>query len=336
MSDPLPGYLKPLTIPLSGLYYLALAVRNARFDKGIRVTKLPLPVISVGNITTGGTGKTPMVMWIARLLVANGHMPVIVMRGYGAANGNHSDEHALYEKYLADVPVLANPDRINAINSYLPKHPEISCVLLDDGFQHRFIARDLDLVLIDESQRTFSQRLLPAGHLREPLANLKRADAVIVTRADPEIEDNFAAIELYHGKKPVAWSQHKWTGLDIYDPDLNSKDVNWLNGKGILTMLGVGNPKSICQQIEAFGAKVAVNVPVSDHQKYSIADIRKAKELCNSLDAMLVTAKDWVKLRGLIDCRDWPVPVVVPQLDIEIFKGKEQLKELILNAARIK
>ena len=81
---------------------------------------------------------------------------------------------------------------------------------------------------------------------------------------------------------------------------------------------------------------MAVNVPVSDHQKYSNADIKKAKELCNSLDAMLVTAKDWVKLRGLIDCRDWPVPVVVPQLDIEIFKGKEQLQELILNAARIK
>ncbi|MCH8822057.1 MAG: tetraacyldisaccharide 4'-kinase [Planctomycetes bacterium] len=336
MSDPLPGYLKPLTIPLSGLYYLAVAVRNARFDKGKGVTKLSLPVISVGNITTGGTGKTPMVMWITRLLVANGHKPVIAMRGYGATEDQQSDEHVLYEEYLADVPVLADADRIKVINSYLPTHPEISCVLLDDGFQHRFIARDLDLVLIDDTQNSFSQRLLPAGHLREPLANLKRADAVIVTRADPEIEDNVAEIELYHGKKPVAWSQHKWTGLDIYDPDLNSKDVNWLNGKGILTMLGVGNPKSICQQIEAFGAKVAVNVPVSDHQKYSNANIKKAKELCISLDAMLVTAKDWVKLRGLIDCRDWPVPVVVPQLDIEFFKGEEQLQELILNAARIK
>ena len=336
MSDPLPAYLKPFTIPLSGLYYLAVAVRNARFDKGNRVTKLPLPVISVGNITTGGTGKTPMVMWIARLLVANGHKPVIAMRGYGAAEDQQSDEHALYEKYLADVPILADADRINAINSYLPKHPEISCVLLDDGFQHRFIARDLDLVLIDESQRTFSQRLLPAGHLREPLANLKRADAVIVTRADPEIEDNVAAIELYHGKKPIAWSQHKWTGLDIYDPDLNSKDVNWLNGKRILTMLGVGNPKSICQQIEAFGAKVAVNVAVSDHQKYSNADIKNAKELCNSLDAMLVTAKDWVKLRSLIDLNNWPVPVIVPQLEIKIIKGQEQLQELILNAVKNK
>lgn len=336
MSGPLLGYLKPLTIPLSGLYYLAVAARNGRFDKGKGVTKLRIPVISVGNITTGGTGKTPMVMWIARLLVANGHKPVIAMRGYGAAKRKQSDEHGLYQEYLADVPVLADADRINAINSFLPKHPEISCVLLDDGFQHRFIARDLDLVLIDESQNTFSQRLLPAGHLREPLTSLKRADAVIVTRADPQQEEIAATIEQYHGNNPLAWSQHKWTGLDIYDPDLNASDIVWLNGKRILTMLGVGNPNSIHQQIEAIGAKVAENVPVGDHQKYSNADIKKAKELCNSLDAMLVTAKDWIKLRGLIDCRDWPVPVVVPQLQIEFYKGQEQLQELILNVAASK
>ena len=333
MSRPLPRYLMPLAIPLSGLYGLAVDARNARFDKGNRVIKLPVPVISVGNITTGGTGKTPMVMWIARWLCKNGYKPVIAMRGYGATRDQQSDEHALYEKYLTSVPVLADADRKRALKSFLPNHPEINCVLLDDGFQHRFVARDLDLVLIDDTQDTFKQRLLPAGHLREPLINLKRADAIIVTRSTSGHGDIAAEIEQNHGKKPVAWSQHKWTGLEIYNPDLNTENTVWLNGKGILTMLGVGNPKSILLQIEAFGAKVDVNVPVSDHQKYSIANIKKAKELCNSLDAMLVTAKDWVKLRGLIECNDWPVPIVVPQLEIEFFNGQEQLQELVLNVA---
>ncbi len=331
MNGPLPGYLKPLAIPLSGLYRLAIAARNARFDNGKGVTKLPLPVISIGNITTGGTGKTPMVMWIAKLLLDNGHKPVIAMRGYGATEDQQSDEHALYEECLDDVPVLANPDRASALNSYLPQHPEIDCVLLDDGFQHRFVARDLDLVLIDESQNTFSQRLLPAGHLREPLENLRRASHIIVTRASTENENNEISIEQYHGKTTIALSQHKWAGLDIYDPSIESQDIDWLNGKRILTMLGVGNPKSIHQQIEAIGAKVAVNVPVRDHKNYSIADIKKAKDLCSSLDAMLVTAKDWVKLRGLIDLTNWPVPVVVPKLQIQFIKGQEQLQELILN-----
>lgn len=336
MSGPLPGYLKPLSIPLSGLYCLVIAARNARFDNGKGVTKLPLPVISVGNITTGGTGKTPMVMWIAKLLLENGHKPVIAMRGYRATEDQQSDEHALYQEYLPDVPVLANANRINAINSFLPQHPEIDCVLLDDGFQHRFIARQLDLVLIDDTQSTFSQRLLPAGHLREPLENLKRAGEVIVTRARSDNGDIAAAIENYHGKPPIAWSQHQWTGLDIYSPNLSSVDVDWLNGKRILTMLGVGNPDSIHQQIEAIGAEMAVNVPVNDHQLYSSADIKKAKELCNSLDAMLVTAKDWVKLRGLIDCNNWPVPVVVPQLQIRFIKGQEQLQKMILDLAASK
>lgn len=333
MNGPLPDYLLPITIPLAGMYRVAITIRNTRFDNAKGVVKLQLPVISVGNITMGGTGKTPMVSWIANLLLANGHKPVIAMRGYGSTKDQLSDEQLLYEECLDDVPILANPDRISAINSFLPNHPEIDCVLLDDGFQHRYIARALDLVLIDETQSTFTQRLLPAGHLREPLKYLKRADAVIVTRTTTENENVAAAVEQYHGKPPIAWSQHKWTKLDIYDPSLNSVDIDWLKNKRILTMLGVGNPKSILQQIEAIGAKVAENIPVIDHKRYSNADIKNAKDLCHKLDAMLVTAKDWVKLKSLIDLTNWPVPVIVPQLEIEFVKGQEQLQKMILNIA---
>ena len=156
MSGPLPALLAPVTVPASLLYGLAVRARNARFDRGRTVVPVTVPVISVGNVTVGGTGKTPMVTWVTRRLLDAGMRPVIAMRGYGARPGrgdeadeaDEADEVMEHRLRLGDVPVVADPDRVAALRSFLPEHAGIDCVVLDDGFQHRRLGRDLDLVLM--------------------------------------------------------------------------------------------------------------------------------------------------------------------------------------------
>lgn len=347
MSGPLPALLAPVTVPASLLYGLAVRARNARFDRGRTVVPVTVPVISVGNLTVGGTGKTPMVTWVTRRLVDAGMRPVIAMRGYGARPGrgdegdegdeaDEGDEVMEHRLRLGDVPVVADPDRVAALRSFLPEHAGIDCVVLDDGFQHRRLGRDLDLVLIDATRDTMHDRLLPRGWLREPLDSLERADAVIVTRARG-IDDRLAsAIERRHGRPPLAWSRHAWTGLALFDrrSEPDEVPVDWLDGKRIVTLLGVGNRAPVRDQIEATGAVVAADVPARDHERYDRAKITLVRSLCDGVDALVMTAKDWVKARRLIDLESWPVPIVVPQLEIDVFEGAGALGTMIVDAAR--
>ncbi len=315
------------------LYRLAVNARNARFDRGHGVVSLDRPVISVGNLTTGGVGKTPMVMWIAELLRRHNYRLVIGMRGYGARRGERSDEEAEYLDRLDDVPVVAEADRGAALSKFLAEHREVDCVVLDDGFQHRRIARRLDLVLIDASRRTFSDRLLPAGYLREPVTNLRRADAVIVTRAESVDESLSAQIIQNLGKPPVAWTRHIWSHLDLWTAGgSTSVEAGWLAGKRVLAMFGVGHPGSIVMQVQAAGAEIVQNEPVRDHQLYDRARLGATRKSCAQLDAMVTTAKDWVKIRRVIDLERWPVPVVVPRLSIEVFEGQDRLGDMVLAA----
>ena len=338
MSGPLPGLLAPLTVPASWLYGLAVRARNVRFDRGDAVASVSVPVISVGNVTVGGTGKTPMVTWVTRRLLAAGARPVIAMRGYGARPGeepDEGDEVIEHRLRLTDVPVVADPDRVAALRSFLPKHAGIDCVVLDDGFQHRRLGRDLDLVLIDATRDTMRDRLLPRGWLREPLDGLERADAVNVTRARGTDDRLASAIECRHGRPPLAWSRHAWTGLDLFDRRCEPDEVpiDWLAGKRVITLLGVGNRTSVRDQIEATGAIVVADVPARDHQRYDRAKITLLRSLCDGVDAVVMTAKDWVKARRLIDLESWPVPIVVPQLEIDVFEGAAALGTMIVEAA---
>ena len=334
MNGPLPGVPGPLTVPASWLYGLVIEARNARFDRGNGVACLELPVISVGNITVGGVGKTPMVLWIAAWLLGEGHEPMIAMRGYRARRGEPGDEQTEHLGRLPGVHVVADPDRVSALKASLPRHPGVDCVLLDDGFQHRRLKRDLDLVLIDATRDTMSDRLLPRGYLREPLENLRRAHAVVVTRAGA-VEDGLAAkIEGYHGKPPIAWSRHVWTRLAVWASCGRPRDeaVGWLRGKRVTTLLGVGNPQSIVDQLDRAGASIAADIRARDHERYGRAKISRARSLCEGVDAMVMTGKDWVKVRRLIDPSSWPVSIVVPRLEIDVFEGADQLKDLIRRA----
>ncbi len=334
MSGPLPGLLAPLTTPASWLYGLAVGLRNARFDRGSAVRSVAVPVISVGNLTTGGAGKSPMVTWVTRRLLGAGARPVIGMRGYGARPGEMSDEHLVHCRRQPDVPVVAAPDRVGALRSFLRQYAEIDCVVLDDGFQHRRLARNLDLVLVDATRDTMHDRLLPRGRLREPLASLRRADAVIVTRAEALDDELATALRRWHGKPPIAWSRHVWTGLEIYHRPNRPEDtpVGWLDGKRVVTLLGVGNPESVRRQVEAAGAVIAADVPARDHERYDAARLAVVKSVCTGVDAVVMTSKDWVKVRRLAAVELLPVPIVVPRLEIDVFEGATALATMIEHA----
>ncbi len=172
-----------------------MARRNRRFDAGHGVVTLDRPVISVGNLSTGGTGKTPMTMRVVQWLREAGHAPAIAMRGY-RAGPEGSDEALLYQEAFAGMPIVAQANRIDGLLQLFaqeegdgeagsaPARARTDVVVLDDGFQHRQIARQFDLVLIDATRDPFADALLPAGWLREPAASLRRAHAVVLTHAE--------------------------------------------------------------------------------------------------------------------------------------------------------
>ncbi|UCD74753.1 MAG: tetraacyldisaccharide 4'-kinase [Phycisphaerales bacterium] len=335
MSGPLPGIMAPLTVPASWVYGVVIAARNRRYDRPGSVDAVAVPVISVGNLTAGGVGKTPSVTYLAEKLLQAGHHPVIAMRGYGPkdAGSGMSDEQAEYARRLPEVPVVADPDRREALNRFLPANPGVGCVLLDDGFQHRRLHRDLDLVLIDGTKPLSRQRLLPAGFLREPPKNLKRADAVIITHAESADEALAEEVRHYHGEPPLAWSRHEWSGLRLLTGGCETGepvDRSWLDGKRVLTLLGIGKPQSVMDQLHKLGAEVAVNIPARDHERFDQAKLVMTRGLCEAVDAMVVTAKDWVKVQSLIDLSSWPGPIVVPTLTLDVFQGADALCDLVL------
>ncbi|HQY89929.1 MAG TPA: tetraacyldisaccharide 4'-kinase, partial [Tepidisphaeraceae bacterium] len=184
--------LRAGTCGISAAYARAAVARNRRFDvDASKSTRVDRKVISVGNLTAGGTGKTPVVAWLAKRLFALDERPAILTRGYKSKDGK-SDEATLLESELSQlepnssispVPIGVDPDRISKARSLLETHPDISVFILDDGFQHRKLARDFDLVLIDATNPFGFDHVLPRGLLREPVDGLKRAHAVLITRA---------------------------------------------------------------------------------------------------------------------------------------------------------
>ncbi|MDG1899414.1 MAG: tetraacyldisaccharide 4'-kinase [Phycisphaerales bacterium] len=332
MSNPLPDYLLPVTVPASWGWRGIIAMRNRRYDLGRGVHRADLPVISVGNLTTGGTGKTPMVRWIAERLRDDGMKPAVLLRGYGSADPDSSDEARLYRRELEGMPVIADPDRVGALRRHLASGSDATCAILDDGFQHRRLHRDLDLVLIDATRPLDSLRLLPAGHLREPLESLRRAHAVVVTRSksvDPELA---ARIESLHGRPPLAWTDHQWTGLELHEGDaVRYEDCDWLSGRRFASRLGIGNPDAARRQLIEAGGRIKLDVPVRDHAGFGSAEVSRLIEAADGLDGVFMTAKDLVKAQPLLDA-GCPIPLVVPRMRLRFHSGQAALVALLEGA----
>lgn len=298
----------PVGYGLSKLYGIAITARNRRFDKEQGVTHIDAPVISIGNLSVGGTGKTPCVRAICQIVASLGGRPGIAMRGYKAQQGSLSDEQMEYELLLPGVPVSAHSDRIQAANTLLQEH-NCDVVVLDDGFQHRRLGRDCDIVLIDATRSAFRDRLLPAGWLREPVTSLRRADAVILTRSDMTTPTEAVALEhrircITGNETSVSKSRHTWSCVREYEGVGLMNDalpVNALKGLSLVLACGIGHPAAFKASAQSHGVTLAAEHTAHDHHHWSTNDIDKlASQVARTGAAgVLTTMKDWVKIKRL-------------------------------------
>jgi len=292
-----------------------------------------MPVICVGNITTGGTGKTPLVIWLAEMIRQKGLKCAILTRGYKTRKGRLSDEPALLTKSCPDAVIMVNPDRVMAAKKAIQEYGA-QVLVMDDGFQHRRLARDLNIVAIDAMSPFGGGFVLPAGLLREPVSSLKRADAVIITRSNqaPEIQLHLIEerIRRVNPAAVIARSSHVPVKVGMLKG--MSLDVESLKGQNIFAFCGIGNPDGFFGMLKDMKLSLVGTRVYDDHWDYSPSDMeeirREAKKL--GADIVLTTQKDWVKT-ALAAAWDGDEPPLLGYLDIrlEIAEGKDRIVELI-------
>lgn len=289
--------LRLLSIP----YGLTVRGRNRLFDLGWqRSFQAAVPVVSVGNLTVGGTGKTPCVEYVARFLRGRERRVAILSRGYGSRAGVN-DEALVLEENLPDVPHLQGPDRV-ALAQVAVEELESEVLVLDDGFQHRRLRRDLDLVLIDATCPWGHGFLLPRGLLREPLSSLKRAHVVMITRCDQvdaaTLQDIHARIERHAPHALILQTIHRparWINASRHTLPLNE-----LAGRPWVGFCGLGNPDAFRRTLTTLGGDVIDWRTFPDHHNYTRGDIDDLTRWAQRqpTDAVVVTTqKDLVKIR---------------------------------------
>ena len=303
-------------------------LRNWSYDRRwFPVEHAGVPVISLGNITTGGTGKTPMAAWMANTLLAEGFRPGLLSRGYrslknppvdGSQPGN--DEKLVLDRLCPGVPHVQQRDRVTAARRAV-RELDCNVLILDDGFQHRRLHRDLNLVLIDALQPWGYGHVLPRGLLREPRSGIRRADLVLITRADQvgpdersRLKREIAAIRQSDECVEVAFVPQRLVGLDGKTRPLSS-----LAGLTVAAFCGIGNPQGFRQMLAALG--VACNLQAfPDHHLYAEHELAAMSAVAEALSAgiVLTTLKDLVK----IPPESWTgPPLFAVEIGVEFLSG---------------
>ena len=337
---------------LSKSYEKAVSIRNARFDAGKGVTKVTVPVISVGNITAGGTGKTPMVRFICDVLTRKGLHPTVLSRGYRAEDNKKNiiiskdgtmlvepsisgDEAWLLAKVLQKSNVIIGRERTISAEIAI-NELGADCLVMDDGFQHRALARDIDIVLIDASNPFGYDHVLPRGLLREPLSGLERANIIVLTKVDQVAPGVVSGI-----RKRLA---HMLPNTPVYEtihkPQCMYTLEEWANGEPgssidayqehrIMAVSGIGNPQSFTQTMTDIGYNVVHTMPFGDHHNFEnddVVDIWK-EAFAHQADAICITEKDAVKLSQLHAIEDLKIPILVLSIGIKFVSGKQEFIE---------
>jgi tetraacyldisaccharide 4'-kinase len=330
---------------LSGPYWLAWRTRLALYNNGLLMCReLDARAISVGNITTGGTGKSPLVVWLARWLQAHKVRVAVLSRGYGekrrppeggTPNGGESDETLLFRRQLPDVPYLIGADRYETGSRAIAEHGA-ECVVLDDGFQHLALGRDLDIVVVDSLLPFGYGHLLPRGLLREPVSALRRAHMVVLTRCDLVTKDQLRDIESrvrqVCGARPIVESVHRPTRFYRHGTG-EEQPLGWAAGRKVYAFSALGNPEAFPRTLRALGAEVLHHEAFRDHHWYSEGDlagiVRQAAEA--GAEAVVTTEKDAVKIRAFAEGGP---PLHVLAIELAVTRGEELLAGALAAAVR--
>jgi tetraacyldisaccharide 4'-kinase len=321
--------------PLSALYGAVTRTRLSLYRRGtFHTTRLDRPVISVGNMTVGGTGKTPLVEWISKAVAARGKKVCILTRGYGRENPQRQvvvsdgetilatpaeagdEPYLLATKLLGSAAVISNIDRISAAR-YAIENLASDCFVLDDGFQHLRVARDLNIVTIDATNPWGGGELLPYGRLREPLSGLGRADCVVMTRCDQ-------AENLDRLREEI---RDLISGRPVFESAMRPVK-NLLPTGPVAAFCAVGNPQSFFTQLRESGYQLAMQKVFADHHSYTQQDVNHLIDEAAHAGAnnLITTAKDAVKLRSLSFTLPWHV------FEIEIaVQNEDEFKQLIFD-----
>ncbi|MDA8746322.1 tetraacyldisaccharide 4'-kinase [Rubripirellula amarantea] len=335
----------PATIARAGLtiaswpYGLAIRHRNGAYDRGSRdVAQAGVPVICIGNLTTGGTGKTPIVCHLAKWLREKNIRVSIVSRGYRSNESGTNDEAMELADRLPDVPHVQNVDRVEAARIAV-EELETEVILMDDGFQHRRLHRDLDIVVIDAMCPFGYGSLLPRGLLREPISGLARASAVIITRTDHADEASLQRIESTIAKYanasvPVLRTQHAASHLLTYPDQITALET--IANKRVVALSAIGNPKAFEDTLRACGATVTDQLRFPDHHDYGRETVQKIQDFARSqgstFDQFLCTHKDLVKLKS---DRIGGKPLSSLQIDMQFVSDPTKLYELVSQCVQL-
>jgi len=322
--------LTALSLP----YRLCTGARRALYEWGFLISReLGARVVSVGNITTGGTGKTPLVVWIARWLQQRNIPTAVLSRGYGArppGGAGETDETLLFRRLLPKVPHLIGKNRLAMGRQAVERHG-VECVVLDDGFQHLAIGRDLDIVLVDSLMPFGFERLLPRGLLREPPTCLRRADLLVFTRCDLCPRDDLRALHRrvreICGPRPIVESAHRPARFYRHLTE-ESRPLGWVKGRRIYAFSALGNPDAFPRTLETLGAEVLGHRRFRDHHWYREAELDRIAQAAAEAgaDAIVTTEKDAVKIPAW---RDPAPPLYVLAIEIAFLQGEELLVEAL-------
>jgi len=320
------GFLRLALRLVETPYTWAVRYRNYGYDHGqTQVSRAAVPVISVGNLTLGGTGKTPLVAWIARWLRARDIRVTLISRGYGATAGARNDEALELEQKLPDVPHLQNPDRVAAAATAVEEF-ECQMILLDDGFQHRRLARDLDIVLIDAVEPFGYGHVFPRGMLREPVSSLRRAQVVALSRADMVSETRRqelrAEVTRYH--PDATWVEMRHAPECLRAADGRTAPLATLTGQRVAAFCGIGNPAGFSHTLCQCGyGDVLREFP--DHHAYTREDVASLGEWAREqqASALVCTHKDLVKL-GVNQVAG--IPIWALEIGLQILAGQAELE----------
>ena len=320
--------------PLSWIYRIGVRYRNDAFATNRRpVVHVDARVISIGNITTGGTGKTPLVIWLVKYLESTAHRVAIVSRGYGAKPGAMNDEAKEMAICLPGIPQVQNANRIAAAQQIIASHGS-QVIVLDDGFQHRGIYRDLDIALIDATCPWGFGYLLPRGLLREPREQLSRAAVIVLTRSNAVQESVREEIRLIANRcaPDAVWVETSHAPLRLIGIQGDTQSLELVSCKRVFGFCAIGNPQAFRQLISELGADVVGWKEFPDHHHFTMKELTELQCEARELSAsyLLCTQKDLVKLpQNSMDS----IAVLAVAIELRILVGEAKLLEAIDAAA---